>query len=445
MQGQMIFPDSIYALSSGRLPAGVAVVRVSGRHTRAAVTALTGSVPRPRFMRLGPIFDAAGQILDRGLTVFFPGPASYTGEDSCEFHLHGGRAVVGAVLAALEVLEGLRHAEPGEFSRRAFLNGKVDLTGVEAISDLVSAETEAQRRFALANASGAQQDLYSRWRQIIVHARAMIEAELDFSDQEDVPGSISAQIWKDIGALIGEIESHLASYRRAEIIRDGYTVVILGAPNAGKSSLLNALARREVAIVTDEPGTTRDLVEVALDLEGIKVTVVDTAGIRETQGKVEAIGIAKALAAAERADLVLRLRDLSEDEVDTLPASEVPVVDVGNKLDLLSGGAPVGLRPQFPISTLTGEGISALVDELQSRAKAAAGDMGDVMPSRQRHIALLGECLAALEHASREDGRALELRAEDLRSAGNSLGRIAGTVDVEDMLDTIFSKFCIGK
>ena len=257
------------------------------------------------------IRSADGRLLDHGLTVFFPGPASFTGEDSCELHVHGGRAVIGAILEAVAQIDGFRHAEAGEFSRRAFLNGKIDLTGAEALSDLVSAETEAQRRFALTNASGAQSELYGEWRRRIIHARAMIEAELDFSDQEDVPGSVSERVWADMQALIKAVDDHLATYRRAEIIRDGYKVVILGEPNAGKSSLLNALARRDVAIVTDEPGTTRDLVEVTLDLEGLKTIIVDTAGIRETAGKVEAIGIARAFEAAETADLILELRDLS--------------------------------------------------------------------------------------------------------------------------------------
>ena len=234
MHGQMIFPDSIFALSSGRLPSGVAVVRLSGRHTREALMTMTGSVPQPRVMRFGSVGDADGNPLDQGLVVFFPGPASFTGEDSCEFHLHGGRAVVAAVLEAVGAIPGFRHAEAGEFSRRAFLNGKIDLTGAEALSDLVSSETEAQRRFALANAGGKQSELYAGWRRRIVHARAMIEAELDFSDQEDVPGSVSDQVWSDMRRMIGEMETHIASYHRAEMIRDGFKVVILGAPNVWK-------------------------------------------------------------------------------------------------------------------------------------------------------------------------------------------------------------------
>ncbi len=253
-------------------------------------------------------------------------------------------------------IDGFRHAEAGEFSRRAFLNGKIDLTGAEALSDLVSAETEAQRRFALTNASGAQSALYEDWRRRIIHARAMIEAELDFSDQEDVPGSVSERVWADMQALIKAVDDHLATYRRAEIIRDGYKVVILGEPNAGKSSLLNALARRDVAIVTDEPGTTRDLVEVTLDLEGMKTIIVDTAGIRETAGKVEAIGIARAFEAAETADLILELRDLSGNGTGLAQKDGVGRIIVGTKSDLARGALSVPPDHDFAISTKTGRG-----------------------------------------------------------------------------------------
>ena len=444
MHGQMIFPDSIYALSSGRLPCGVAVVRLSGRHTREALMTMTGSVPQPRVMRFGSVGDADGNPLDQGLVVFFPGPASFTGEDSCEFHLHGGRAVVAAVLEAVGAIPGFRHAEAGEFSRRAFLNGKIDLTGAEALSDLVSSETEAQRRFALVNAGGKQSELYAGWRRRIVYARAMIEAELDFSDQEDVPGSVSDQVWSDMRRMIGEMETHIASYRRAEMIRDGFKVVILGAPNAGKSSLLNALARRDVAIVTDEAGTTRDLVEVTLDLDGMKVIVVDTAGIRDAAGKVETIGIKRALAIAETADLVLEMYDLSTDvRVELLMRSDAARISVGTKSDLAHGES--NGEEDFRISTKTGDGVAELLAEITRRAKQAAGDLGEAMPSRVRHVELLTRSSSALRDALQHHDTPLELRAEDLRMASDSLGRIAGAVDVEELLDSVFATFCVGK
>ncbi len=440
----MIFRESIYALSSGRLPAGVAVVRLSGPHTRSALDVLTGSIPPPRVLRRCAIRAGNGGVLDQGLAVFFPGPASFTGEDCCELHLHGGRAVVAAALDAIGRIEGFRHAEAGEFSRRAFLNGKIDLTGAEALADLVSAETEAQRRFALLNVSGAQCELYGKWRSRIIHARAMIEAELDFADQDDVPGSVSNAVWADVRAMIAEIRGHVASYRRAEIIREGYKVVIIGPPNAGKSSLLNALAGRDVAIVTDEPGTTRDLVEVTLDLDGIKVTVIDTAGIREQAGRVEAIGIERALQSAESADFVLQLEEITAPTHSRIVASASNYLRVGTKSDLLSGAGAAGAY-DLAVSTRTGAGLSELLEAISERAAAAAGGMGEALPSRLRHVELLRRCCEELERAVGQPPSALELSAEDLRKASESLGRIVGAVDVEDLLDTIFSAFCIGK
>ncbi|RUZ73538.1 tRNA uridine-5-carboxymethylaminomethyl(34) synthesis GTPase MnmE, partial [Mesorhizobium sp. M7A.F.Ca.US.006.01.1.1] len=267
----MISGDSIVALSSGRLPAGVAVIRISGPQTRFVVETIAGGMVKDRVAVLRRFTAPDGAVLDTGLVVFFPGPASFTGEDVAEFHVHGGRAVVAKMLETIAGFDGVRHAEPGEFTRRAFLNGKVDLVETEALADLVNAETEAQRRFAVQNAEGVQSEVYLGWRRRLIHARAMIEAEIDFADEDDVPGSVSDTVWSDVGTMIGEIDRHIAGFRAAEIIRDGFEVVILGAPNAGKSSLFNALARRDAAIVTDEPGTTRDLLEVTLDLQGLRV------------------------------------------------------------------------------------------------------------------------------------------------------------------------------
>ena len=299
------FPDTIVALSSGRLPSGIAIVRISGPQTRFAVETIAGALPEPRRATFSRLRTPLGETIDSGLLLFFPGPGSFTGEDLAEFQVHGGKAVVAALLQALTSLPGIRHAEAGEFTRRAFLNGKLDLIESEALADLISSETEAQRRLAVSNASGAQSGLYAGWRRRIIHAMAMIEAELDFSDEADIPGSVADQVWADVLALRQEIEDHVKGYHQAEIIRDGYDVVIVGAPNAGKSSLLNALAQRDAAIVSDEPGTTRDLVELSLDLNGVKVRLTDTAGIRDAAGKVEAIGIERALGRAKSADLVL--------------------------------------------------------------------------------------------------------------------------------------------
>ena len=443
----MSFSDSIVALSSGRLPAGIAVVRISGPQTRFVLETILGSVPSPRIAAYREMRDAAGSPIDSGLALFFPGPNSFTGEDSAEFHLHGGKAVVAALLDALTQLPAVRLAEAGEFTRRAFLNGKLDLLEAEALADLISAETEAQRRLAVHNSEGAQSALYLEWRRRLIHARAMIEADLDFADELDVPGSVAETVWQDIRHLLDEIRAHISGYRKAEMIRDGFDVVILGVPNAGKSSLLNTLARRDAAIVSDEPGTTRDLVELALDLEGAKVRLTDTAGIRPDAGKVETIGIDRAKARALAADLVLHLVDVKEPADLDLDLPGVKVLTIGTKADLLARQDRPGIEAGFDhlVSSQTGEGISELLDVIAKYAADATGDAGEVLPSRLRHVGLLRETAAYLKAALKEDDREVEMRADDLRLAADRLGRISGAVDVEDLLDVIFSEFCIGK
>jgi len=435
--------DTIFALSSGRLPAGVAVVRVSGPAVPDVVASVIGGVPPARRAVFQPLRLSDGTVLDRGLTIFFSGPASFTGEDCVEFHLHGGKAVVNRLLAELGSYRGLRAAEPGEFTQRAFLNGKVDLTGAEALADLITAETEAQRRFAVMNGHGLHRQLYEGWRRRLIHARAMIEAELDFADEGDVPGSVSEQVWQDVGSLIGEIGLHMEGYRCAEIIRDGFQVVILGAPNAGKSSLLNALARRDVAIVSDEPGTTRDLVEVNLDLDGVKVVLTDTAGLRDLPGRVEAMGVQRALNKAREADLILHAFDLKEfaGNEPPLDADGVAALRVGTKRDLCQMELPGGI--DLAVSSVTGEGVGELLSRI-GEAAASVTDASEIVPFRARHVGLLEESRDGLRAATNSNG-SLELRAEELRLASDSLGRIAGAVDVEDLLGEVFSNFCIGK
>jgi tRNA modification GTPase len=442
----MVFSDTIVALSSGRLPSGLAVIRASGPHVRFVIETIAGAVPEPRIAVYRALKRRDGSVLDKGLVLFFPGPNSFTGEDVVEFHVHGGRAVVAAMLEELTSLDGMRHAEQGEFTKRAFLNGKLDLTETEALADLINAETEAQRRFAVLNAGGAQSELYGEWRRRLIHARAMVEADIDFADEEDVPGSVADTIWIDVRTLLGEIAQHVEGFKAAEIIREGFDVVILGAPNAGKSSLLNALAKREAAIVTDEAGTTRDLVEIALDIGGVRVRVTDTAGIRDDAGAVETIGIERARARASTADLVLMLEDMQDPVTFEAGVVAAPSLRIGTKSDLIGASSRQrGKAYDLVVSTSEGAGLALLFAEIGRRAADAAGGAGDILPSRLRHVELLRQTMGYMGEAVNAAGSPLELRSEALRLAGHSLGRIAGTVDVEDLLDVIFSQFCIGE
>lgn len=433
--------DTIYALSSGGLPSGVAVIRLSGPATARVIERLAGPLPRPREMSLRSIVDPDGSFLDQGMVAYFPAPRSFTGEDCGEFHIHGGRAVVAAVLEALGRQAGLRAAEAGEFTRRAFLEGKLDLTRAEGLADLILAESEAERRLALATSGGALDRLYTGWRDRLLQARALIEADLDFSDESDVPGSVADRVWPDISDLAQDIRDHMAGYKAAEMAREGFRVVILGAPNTGKSSLLNALAGREAAIVTDIPGTTRDIVQVTLDLGGYRVLVSDTAGMRESDDTVERIGIARARESAKEADMLLLLSDGSI----ALPIVNAmgPRLRVRTKID----ANPVYEDEHFDLylSSLRGDGIKQLIDFLKEHAVAAM-DTGDrAIPTRSRHVNLLSQCVAALDRAGQVAPDQLELAAEELRLAADSLGRITGAIDVEDVLGFIFSTFCVGK
>lgn len=442
MNDTAVHHDTIFALSSGRLPSGVAVVRASGPKVRFIIETILGSGIEPRYAAYKTFRSRNGDAIDRGLALFFPGPHSFTGEDCVEFHLHGGIAVVEKLLQELGEIVGCRIAEAGEFTRRAFTNGKMDLTIAEGLVDLIAAETEGQRRLALQVASGAQRQLYTEWRQKLVRARAFIEAELDFADESDVPGSVSDQVWRSLHALQKEIEQHIASGKRAAMLRDGLHVVIAGAPNAGKSSLLNFLAGREVAIISDEAGTTRDLLEVKLDLNGIPVYVTDTAGLRETESAVEKIGIERARERASEADLILLLEDMNDPMDVTLDEADVEIWRIGTKADLTK---KQDARWTFYISIKNGSGLDELLASLQSFAETRIGQINDAVPTRQRHINLLRSTLTEIEIAAGRDDLPLELRAENMRRASQYLGRITGDVDVEEILDVIFSQFCIGK
>lgn len=421
---------------------------MSGPGVRFGLETLIRTVPEPRYATLRAIRDSEGAILDRGLVIFFPSPRSFTGEDMAELHLHGGRAVVAAVLEALGRLDRFDAAEPGEFTRRAFEHGRLDLTQVEGLADLVMAETEAQRRQALRQADGALGSQYEDWRQRLIRARAMVEAELDFPDEDDVPGSVGNAAWQDVAAVAAEMRSHLDDGHRGERLRDGCEIVVLGPPNAGKSSLINALARRDVAIVSTEPGTTRDLIEVRLDLDGYPVTVVDTAGLREAAGAIEEEGIRRARARAENADLVLWLNDVKRPPVAAVAAISQAVVSLGTKSDLIDSEAErtaASGRFDLLLSTASGRGL----DELINRIRATVGDLIGIgeapLATRTRHRQAVMAAQGALVVAIEETERALELRAEDLRLATDALGRLTGRVDVEDLLDVVFREFCIGK
>jgi tRNA modification GTPase len=435
--------DTIYALSSGSLPAGVAIIRVSGPATADALVRLCGALPAPRIAALRTIRTRNGETLDSGLVLYFPAPASFTGEDCCELQVHGGRAVVSAILEELAATEGLRHAEAGEFARRAFQNGKLDLVEVEGLADLIAAETEMQRRLAIEHSGGGQSALYAGWARRLTHSRAMIEAELDFADEDDVPGSVSAAIWEDIGRLRQEIDEHIARAGLAEIIRDGLKIVIAGEPNAGKSSLLNALARRDIAIVTEVAGTTRDVLSVDLSLAGFSVKLFDTAGLRETDELVEREGIRRARQVIADADLVLLLSEKPGSfRLDEALPEKVPVIRVATKVDRPSPQWAASDADIF-LSTRTGEGMADLLTALQSHLPDLVGKTALSMPSRKRHVDCLRQASAALERSL--SSSELELRAEQLRQAGDALGKITGRVDVENLLDVIFSEFCIGK
>lgn len=435
--------DTIFALSSGKLPSGVAVIRVSGNEVQNIITSIRGKVPPARMMAYGSLYSLEHEFLDSALTVFFPAPNSFTGEDCVEFHLHGGKAVVARFLNELSKFDNCRIAEAGEFSKRAFANGKLDLTEAEGLADLIDAETESQRRLAVMGASGALAELYREWRQELLQARAMIEAELDFVEEQDIPDSVSDLIWDKLKLLSSAIKKHVADGYRAQAMRDGIKIVIAGAPNSGKSSIINRLAGRDVAIVTDEEGTTRDALEIRLILAGLPVLVTDTAGIRETANKVEKIGIDTALKRLQEADLILHIEDMSSPVEITLPAeNNAEIWRLGNKVDLVSGDDS---RWPIQFSAETGEGFEEFLNKLIEFCNSFSESLGDLVPARKRQFDLLEETISEIDSALILKDLDLTLRAEHLRRASDMLGRITGDIDVEDILDVIFSQFCVGK
>jgi tRNA modification GTPase len=454
-------PDrsTIFALSSGRPPAAIAVVRVSGPRAGVALEKLIGRLPEPRKAALARVRDpASGEVIDEALALWFPAPHSETGEDVAELQLHGGQAVIAGVLDALATIEGCRPAEAGEFTRRAFENGRLDLTAVEGLADLIAAETPAQRRLAFRQLKGLIGDRAEAWRRQLIEALALVEARIDFSDEADVPEDLLGPALHAAQRLRDEIAGVLADGRRGERLRDGLVVAIAGPPNAGKSTLLNRLARREAAIVSPYAGTTRDIIEVHLDLDGYPVTLLDTAGIRDSEEPVEQEGVRRARERASAADLVLWVIDPSAGGLaangypENLAQAEVWLIR--NKIDRVDASSLVSmanrdkseLKFTLSISALTGVGMDALTAALSAYATTYFAATESAVVTRARHRRALEETVLALNRAlARGHSTDEELIAEELRWAATTLGRLTGRVDVEDILDVIFRDFCIGK
>jgi tRNA modification GTPase len=424
--------DTIFAPATPRGKAGLAVIRISGPHALSAASALAGKLPAPRHSALRRLTHD-GLVLDQALVLVFAAGHSFTGEDVVELHTHGSAAVVAAVLRALAAQPGLRMAEPGEFTRRALENGCLDLAQVEGLADLIDAETEAQRRQAFRVLSGAIGQRASGWRERMIRAAALIEATIDFAD-EDVPVDVRPEVTALIDGLLADLRAEVQGAAATERLRDGFEVAIVGAPNAGKSTLLNILAGREAALTSHVAGTTRDVIEVRMDLRGLPVTLLDTAGLRQTDDVVEAMGVDRALSRARAADLRVFLLD-----EDGLPGGLQPrAADIvlRGKADL-SGG---------DISGLTGHGVDALLDGIFDRLSPRAASSAVI--THERHRQAIERAIGALESArlAVEDRfGANELVAEDLRRAVRAMGSLVGRVDVEALLGEIFARFCIGK
>lgn len=437
----MIEPDcypTIVALSSGAGRAGVAVVRISGPHVRFVLETTAGLVPEPRQAVLRRLRDEAGEVIDSALVLYFSSPASFTGEDVAEFHVHGSRAVLARLLAVLCVLPGLRLAEPGEFTRRAFEAGKLDLAAVEGLADLIDSDTEWQRRQALRQMEGMLGDSVARWRSGLIESMALLAAEIDFSDEGDVAGPLVEQAMAGAAHVLPELRAALGSFAMGERVREGFVVVLAGPPNAGKSSLMNALARRDVAIVSPLAGTTRDAIEVRLDLAGLPVLLIDTAGLRDSDDPIESEGVRRARAMVDRADLVLSLRaiDSAPDRIH----GDANALAIATKIDLPGSQ----LAGELPISVVTGDGLEALLTAIVGRLSALT-QAEPALLTRERHRLAVTQAITALERAVESRHGQAELLAEDIRVAVLALERLLGRIDVEDVLDQLFSGFCIGK
>lgn len=434
--------DTIIALSSGSLPSGVAVIRISGQLAGKFVIQLSDSLPSARMATLKVLKSNDGDVVDEALVLWFPAPHSFTGEDVAELHVHGGKAVVAKILDLASSMDGIRLAEAGEFTRRAFTNGKIDLTEAEGLADLIDAETESQRKIAQYLAGGGLKDLYKDWQDQLLNARAAIEADIDFADEDDVPGSVADEVWEDMVRLSSDIDRHLASFGSAERIRDGFRISLIGSPNVGKSSLLNALAGSDRAIVSAEAGTTRDVVEVRLDLGGYLVLISDTAGMRDGAGAIEAEGIRRSMLAASSSDLVLHLSDNGR-WGDLVGVDDVNVLRVWTKWDQRDFEASEDVNA-VPVSVEDAEAFSGFFQTLTERVQSSFSVSTTNNAVKSRYLDHLKICSDEIKSAVSSQN-ALELRVEGLRRAAFSLGRITGQINTEDILGRIFSSFCIGK
>lgn len=440
MESAYNMTDTIYALSSGHGMGGVAVIRISGRQALDAFTQLTDiQNPKSRYAYYVSLKDK-NRVLDHSLALYFKGPNSFTGEDVVELHVHGGRRVILSVLKALADLPSYRPAEPGEFSRRAVVNGKMDLTEAEGLMDLIHATTEQQQAQALLQMEGALSDLYEDWRTHLIHDMAYLEAFIDFPE-EDIPPEKQDEITHHIQELIQKINHHLDDGKRGQKLRDGFQIALVGAPNAGKSSLINALTQKEMAIVSTTAGTTRDVVEAYLDVDGFPVILADTAGLRETNEEIEREGIRRAVKKATEADLIIHLIDLTQPTDSTSFLSDIPaekILTVYNKSDISSV-----FEHDLSVSAKTGQGIDALWNRIKQILSSQMAVSEKAVITRERYRVALNECVAQLTEALNQN--AIELKAENLRLAARALGRITGRIEADELLDVIFRDFCIGK
>lgn len=435
--------DTIYALSSGAGKGGVAVIRVSGKEVKTICRLMAGlENPKSRYAYFRPLKGQDGQTIDHALVLFFEGPNSFTGEDVVEFQVHGGQSVITAVYEALSSFENVRPAEAGEFSRRAVVYGKMDLTQAEGIMDLVDAQTEQQRRQALTQTEGKLGQLYENWRTMLVRNMAYLEAFIDFPEEE-IPPEKMAVIDEQTSQLIAEIEQHLNDNERGQRLREGFQIALIGVPNVGKSSLMNALTHKDIAIVSQIAGTTRDVVEAHLDVAGFPVILADTAGLREEAGEIESEGIRRAVRKAEKSDLILYVQDMVHyPEIEPLPEAleHIPTYIVWNKQDMYPSTTVQG---GYAVSAKTGAGIHALWSDITNYLKETFAPRGNGAITRERYRVALTACVKSLRSAMVAEE--LELKAEDLRLAARALGRITGRIETDELLDVIFRDFCIGK